>query len=110
MQWRTLLLHTMTYTHVQLYPNPSSSAAAVSGSRKPTHQKMTLADEDEYIKMDLNPDPEPIPELPFSLKSCKNMQPHVDGVKFNSLRNEDPFSALDTTPVHSVENIYERIQ
>ena len=91
---------------MQLEQNTGSSAS--SGSRAPIHQKMTSADEDEYIKMDLSPDSEPIPELPFSLKSCKDMQP--DGVKNNSLGKEDPFSAVDTTPLHSVENIYEHIQ
>lgn len=97
-----IAIHTCAFNLQQ-----NSGRSAVSGSQPPIHQKMTLADEDEYIKMDLSPDPEPIPELPFSLKSCKQ----VDGVNtFNSLRQEDPFSALDTTPVHSVENIYERIQ
>lgn len=99
---------TKWHAHVQLQQNTSSSAIPAS-SWAPIHQKMSLADEDDYIKMELSPDPEPIPELPFSLKSCKDMQ-QVDGITFSSLRKEDPFSALDSTPVHSVENIYERIQ
>ena len=96
-----------THTDMQLQRNTGSSAS--SGSRAPIHQKMTLADEDEYIKMDLSPDSEPIPELPFSLKSCKDIM-QLDKVKNNSLGKEDPFSAVDTTPLHSVENIYEHIQ
>lgn len=92
---------------MQQQRNTGSSAS----SQAPTHQKMASADEDEYIKMDLSPDPEPIPEHTFTLKNCKAMPPQVDGLKLNSLTNlEDPFSALDTTPVHSVENIYEHIQ
>ena len=97
-----------THTHTQYVQLQQRTNSTSSGSQAPTHQKIILTDEEEYIKMDLNLDPDPIPELPFSLKSGKDMQ-LTDGVTFSSLRKEDPFSDLDTTPIHSVENIYEHI-
>ena len=68
---------------------------------------------DEYIKMELSPEPEPIPQLSSSLArqiSFKDKQ-HTNREGVSSLGKEDPFSALDaTSPLHTVENIYEHIQ
>lgn len=62
---------------------------------------------DEYIKMQLSPEPEPVP----ASYTCSGKQEGME--RPTSLVNKDPFDALDIEGViheHSVENIYERIQ
>ena len=66
-----------------------------------------MTGEDEYIELSSEPDSD-IPVLSLSLHSCKGRQLMEEG--FNSLRKEDAFSALEATPVDTVENIYEHLQ